>query len=251
MPKQHSYLPWLDVHVSPMSCADTVDYILEPHSKQRLLLNHNLHSCFLHLNDAVFRGLYRAADVVLIDGFPVYVEARMRGAARPGQRQGSTDWFTALLPLAADSGLRIAYVGARPEVLATAEANILQLYPTLRWKSWHGYRDDWTQAIKEINTFAPSLVLVGMGMPLQEHWIARYRGRLSDSVIIANVGACIDYFGGAQRLAPRWMGPLGLEWMFRLLHDPRRLAYRYLAEPVKFALLRIRSRNDRPQAGGV
>ena len=72
--------------------------------------------------------------------------------------------------------------------------------------------------------------MVGMGMPLQEHWIAENYDKLGNAVILP-CGAAIDYFAGAIPTPPRWAGRLGLEWLYRLLAEPTRLWKRYLIEP--------------------
>ena len=82
----------------------------------------------------------------------------------------------------------------------------------------------------EINAFAPHILLVGMGMPRQEAWIVRNHSALGPCAIFS-VGAAFDYEAGAQRAAPRWMGKVGLEWLFRLAADPGRLFTRYCIEP--------------------
>jgi N-acetylglucosaminyldiphosphoundecaprenol N-acetyl-beta-D-mannosaminyltransferase len=69
-----------------------------------------------------------------------------------------------------------------------------------------------------------------MGMPKQEHWILKNSGALQFNTI-CTVGACMDYVVGAKKLPPRWLGPIGLEWAYRLFTEPRRLFRRYLIEP--------------------
>ncbi|HEY0053078.1 MAG TPA: WecB/TagA/CpsF family glycosyltransferase, partial [Caulobacteraceae bacterium] len=78
--------------------------------------------------------------------------------------------------------------------------------------------------------FRPDVLMVGMGMPRQELWILDHFEALPDCVILP-VGAAFDYEAGVQAAAPRWMGRLGLEWLFRLAHDPKRLFVRYCVEP--------------------
>ena len=81
-----------------------------------------------------------------------------------------------------------------------------------------------------INDFGPDLLLVGMGMPRQEKWLLDHRKALRAGVKM-NVGALFDYLSGNVPMPPRWLGPLGLEWAYRLLTTPRRVVRRYLIEP--------------------
>jgi N-acetylglucosaminyldiphosphoundecaprenol N-acetyl-beta-D-mannosaminyltransferase len=78
-----------------------------------------------------------------------------------------------------------------------------------------------------INAAAPDIVWVGLGTPKQDYWVSRHRERLSAAALIA-VGAAFDFHAGVRRQAPRWMQRSGLEWLFRLIQEPRRLAFRYL-----------------------
>ncbi len=84
--------------------------------------------------------------------------------------------------------------------------------------------------VEQVRAFAPDILFVGMGMPRQELWILNNLEALPNCVIFS-VGAAFDYEAGAQAEAPRWMGRMGVEWLFRLVHDPKRLARRYLIEP--------------------
>ena len=84
--------------------------------------------------------------------------------------------------------------------------------------------------LDSINNFQPNILFVGMGSPRQERWIIDNLEHLEANVVIA-VGGCMDLFAGEIPNAPRWMGPLLLEWLFRLLSEPRRLWKRYLVEP--------------------
>jgi N-acetylglucosaminyldiphosphoundecaprenol N-acetyl-beta-D-mannosaminyltransferase len=84
--------------------------------------------------------------------------------------------------------------------------------------------------IVDINAYAPHILMVGMGMPRQELWILENRHDLRVNVIMPS-GAIMDYIAGALPTPPRWLGPLGLEWCYRLLAEPARLSRRYMLEP--------------------
>lgn len=97
------------------------------------------------------------------------------------------------------------------------------------------------KTIEQIRALRPALLLVGLGMPKQEAWIARVRN-LVDVPMIMPVGGFADYFTGRAKTPPRFLGPLGLEWAYRLIHAPRRLGFRYLVEPMLLLGLLIRAR---------
>ncbi|WP_366908942.1 WecB/TagA/CpsF family glycosyltransferase [Nesterenkonia sp.] len=151
----------------------------------------------------------------------------------PQRRLGSTDWIdhcAALAPVR-----RIALLGASADANAAAAA-ALESTPVHAPDCLSLPADPWQperlpEIAAQISAFAPDVLLIGMGMPLQER-VAAQLAQLTDVPVIAAVGGAIDQISGAQPLAPRWLGRLGLEWLFRLLSDPRRLAHRYLVEPV-------------------
>jgi N-acetylglucosaminyldiphosphoundecaprenol N-acetyl-beta-D-mannosaminyltransferase len=114
-----------------------------------------------------------------------------------------------------------------------------KMFPALNIRSHHGYFDMAAESgriIDLIQAEPPNVLLVGMGMPRQEKWIAEnYQRRLANVILMA--GAAMDYFANATVTPPRWMGRLGLEWTCRLAAEPQRLWRRYLVEP--WSLLRL------------
>ena len=88
-------------------------------------------------------------------------------------------------------------------------------------------REEARDVLEAINSSAADIVWVGVGTPKQDYWVARHRALLQAPVLIA-VGAAFDFHAGLQRQAPKWMQRSGLEWLFRLTQEPRRLAFRYL-----------------------
>jgi N-acetylglucosaminyldiphosphoundecaprenol N-acetyl-beta-D-mannosaminyltransferase len=128
------------------------------------------------------------------------------------------------------------YVGGAPQVVETARLRLSQLHPGAKIQVRDGYFDatpgsvENAAVVEQVRAFSPDVLFVGMGMPRQELWILNNLDALPNSVIFS-VGAAFDYEAGAQAEAPRWMGRMGIEWLFRLVHDPRRLARRYLIEP--------------------
>ncbi|WP_082097427.1 WecB/TagA/CpsF family glycosyltransferase [Demequina silvatica] len=203
------------------------------------IANMNLHGAYLFEHDQAFRTYTESADLCLIDGWPILKLLRSRRHRAARFRTGSTDWLQELL----DSGvpLTIAAIGGTAEASALAAAAISRDYPSITWVGVPGYQLERSAESIARAVAAASLVLVGMGMPRQERWILDNRPLLANKVV-ANVGGCIDYFAGTQDLAPRWLGAVGLEWLYRLSRDPARLASRYLLEPVKLCVALIRRR---------
>ncbi|WP_193046302.1 WecB/TagA/CpsF family glycosyltransferase [Mycolicibacterium baixiangningiae] len=219
----------LDISVTPLTAPEVAEIVANASGK-RLLLNHNLHSAYLHDVDSRFRELYRRATWVIVDGAPILWLTSQFSTDTFGTswRVSSTDWLEALTRV--HSSGRLFIFGA------TADSN-QKAVDVLRGRltNWaisgvDGYVND-EVAVKAITDFNPDLVIVGLGMPRQEHFLLRNFDGLP-AATYATVGGAIDYVGGSTRLAPRWLGSLGLEWLWRLLNEPRRLAHRYLIEPV-------------------
>lgn len=237
----------LGVQVTPLTSGRVVQRIQEAtqNGDSLRIANHNLHSVYLYHTDPEFRSYCDESDLVLIDGWPVWFAARRSSTTVPGteSRIGSSDWLQHLL----EDGdpITICSVGGSVEASRAAADAITQSYPHITWYGFDGYSNNGVPSPGLVDAISNSdLVLVGMGMPLQEKWISNNADVLRGK-IVANVGGCIDYFGGTQKHAPRWLGRLGLEWAYRLLASPRRLAGRYIAEPFKLAaVLHSRKRED-------
>lgn len=186
-------------------------------------------------------GVYQRASLSLADGKPILWMARLLGSPLPEKVSGS-DLLEPLMGLAARRGWRVFLFGASPEVSARAEANLREANPWLRIvgrdSSWWDPSDpDSCQGLVEaIRRSGADLVVVALGCPKQELWMARHAALVQPAVAIG-LGASLDFAAGAVRRAPRWMADAGLEWAYRLSREPRRLAYRYLVRDTQIVPL--------------
>ena len=208
--------------------------------------NHNLHSAYLMLDDEGMQRWNAIADLVFVDGMSLVAASRLRGGRlRPVHRATILDWMPGVLSDAAREGSIVYHLGGDPAWVDRGAARWRAEHPGLLLHLHHGYFSDEESGavVERINAVAPPLLLVGMGMPRQEEWLADHARELSAPVIVT-VGAFLAYAAGATAEPPRWIGRVGLEWAWRLVADPRRLARRYLLEPVLLAReLRRRARN--------
>lgn len=202
-----------------------------------LVANHNLHSLYLLPRHPELAAFYAGADLIEIDSTPLIAFARLLGLpARPFHRCTYLDWRDHFWSLADRRGWRVFYLGGAPGVAKTAAGRISRLYPGAVLGVADGYFDaapassDNQAVLKAIVDFRPDILLVGMGMPRQEQWILANRAALPTCAVLP-VGAAFDYEADVQAAAPRWMGRAGLEWLFRLTADPKRLWRRYCVEP--------------------
>jgi N-acetylglucosaminyldiphosphoundecaprenol N-acetyl-beta-D-mannosaminyltransferase len=205
--------------------------------RKGLVANHNLHSLALLKRRPALRAFFDMADLVEIDSVPLVLWGRLKGdPVSRAHRCTYLDWREDFWTRADRGGWRVFYLGGAPGVAARAAARISAAFPGAVVAVRHGYFDrragsaENRAVVAEINAFRPDVVLVGMGMPIQEDWIAENYAALDRGVVLS-VGAAFDYEAGVQPPAPRWLGQVGLEWLFRFASQPRRLFGRYFVEP--------------------
>jgi len=205
--------------------------------EQWCVANHNAHSIYLTKINARFADFFRKAELIEVDSTPLIFFTRALGLhSRQFHRCTYLDWRDHFWSLANRNAWRVYYLGGADGVAERAADSLAERYPDVKIATRSGYFDaaptsaENAEVLAEINAFAPQILFVGMGMPRQELWIGQNRERLP-ACIIFSVGAAFDYEAGVQCPAPRWMGPVGLEWLFRLVGDPKRLFFRYCIEP--------------------
>jgi N-acetylglucosaminyldiphosphoundecaprenol N-acetyl-beta-D-mannosaminyltransferase len=203
-----------------------------------LIAHHNLHSIYLCSRNPKMKEFYDNAQYIHIDGMPIVLLGKSFGL--PLKREHRTtyaDWSWSIIEQADSNGWRIFYLGSKPGVAEIGAQKIRSKYPDIHIATHHGYFDTSSSSrvsrdiVEIINDYKPHILMVGMGMPRQEFWIADNLKNLSANVVLPS-GAAIDYLADAVPTPPRWSGKLGLEWLFRLFAEPKRLGYRYLIEPI-------------------
>ncbi len=198
-----------------------------------LIAHHNLHSVYLYHADKKMRAFFGLASVIHIDGMPLIYWARLLGyPLKAEHRVTYVDWVHPLMAAAETKGWRVFYLGGKPGVAARAAERLRGRYPRLVIQTRHGYfgSEENDKVLEEIVEFRPHVLMVGMGMPRQEHWVLDNWDRLATNAVLT-AGACFDYVAGEIPTPPRWMGRVGLEWAYRLSSEPKRLWRRYLLEP--------------------
>ena len=199
--------------------------------------------------DAAFRDAYTATDLVTADGKPVTWLTRL-GGSRVALVTGS-DLVEPLCRLAAREGIGVAFVGPTVATLRIAvdrlKAGAPELSVALLTAPSFGFDPTGAEAdaiIGQIGDSGARLCLLAFGCPKQEIFAVRARAAVPGCGFVS-VGAGIDFVAGAQRRAPRWMRALAFEWVWRMLRDPRRLAWRYLACGLLMPVLTLEMVRDR------
>ncbi|MCK8828120.1 WecB/TagA/CpsF family glycosyltransferase [Natroniella acetigena] len=190
--------------------------------------------------DQQLKKILNSAELALADGVGLLLAAKMLGTELK-ERITGVELVHRLLKLGNQTGLRFYFLGSEPGVAAQAKENLQAQYPKLMIKTHHGYLDRRLeeQVIAEIKANQIDVLLVGMGVPLQEKWLNKYLTSLQVPVGIG-VGGVFDVLAGNKRRAPVVMQKFGLEWFFRLLQEPSR-AGRMVAIP-EFVLKVLRQR---------
>jgi N-acetylglucosaminyldiphosphoundecaprenol N-acetyl-beta-D-mannosaminyltransferase len=187
-----------------------------------------------------FRAIMNAADLVTPDGMPLVWGLRLLGI-RTAARVYGPDLTPHLLEAAAREGIPVGFYGATDAVLEKLLRAVGSRYPSLRVAyAWAPpfralTREEDRAATTLINDSGARILFVGLSTPKQERWMAAHRGRVE--AVMLGVGAAFDFLAGTKRQAPRWMMRAGLEWLFRLASEPRRLARRYLKHNPRFLIL--------------
>ena len=219
---------WIDNGIQHYVCVTGVHGVMESQGDAELLRIHN------------------ESGLTTPDGMPMVWAARLAGAKNT-QRVYGPDLMLAVCERAAERGWSCFLYGATDEVLDQLRTNLSGRFPDLSIVGTHSppfrpltpAEDD--AVIREINDSGAQIVWVGLSTPKQERWMASHVGRVNAPALFG-VGAAFDIHAGNLRQAPRWMQRSGLEWLFRLASEPRRLWRRYAVNNPRFVLAITRRR---------
>jgi N-acetylglucosaminyldiphosphoundecaprenol N-acetyl-beta-D-mannosaminyltransferase len=179
------------------------------------------------------RNFYNTCDGVFCDGVGVKLAARLLGQSLP-ERFTFPDWIDRLAAQCIATNQSLFFIGGSDGVAQKAAQKLVKDHPGLQIVGTnHGYFDktrgaeENNQVVQLVNRASPDVLIVGFGIPIQEKWLMENVQQLHGSVFLA-AGALFDYLAGVVPRGPRWMTDHGLEWLSRLLIEPRRLWSRYL-----------------------
>jgi N-acetylglucosaminyldiphosphoundecaprenol N-acetyl-beta-D-mannosaminyltransferase len=182
----------------------------------------NVHSIHMARRDGLLRDCINDADLVLPDGSGLKLAGRLLSGTDVNNLNG-TDFTPEVLRRAEACGQSVFLLGAKPQVIQSCLRRLMERYPDLRVAGYHHghFRDEEEAGILlEINRQQPNILLVALGTPLQEKWIARYAQQLKVGVCLA-VGGLFDFMSGERNRAPVWVRRMGIEWLFRFIQDPK------------------------------
>lgn len=196
----------------------------------------NAQSCNLFVEHPSYREAIMKTSLVYLDGNGPRIAAWLAGNRLP-RRMTAPDWFDDFCRFCQAHGLGLFLLGSEAGVAAAATQALADRHPSLRILGHqHGYFEaaQEQEIMDRINALQPDVLILAMGSPYQECWMATHRSQLHVPIIWGSGGA-LDYISGQSKRAPAWMRSLGMEWLGRLLLEPRRLWRRYLIGIPKFA----------------
>jgi N-acetylglucosaminyldiphosphoundecaprenol N-acetyl-beta-D-mannosaminyltransferase len=205
--------------------------------------------------NAAFRRRLNELDIVAPDGQPVRWAMNWLHATGLKERVYGPELMLRLCREACRRGISIYLYGSTPEVLERLVQSLRDRFPGLAIAGWESppFRplsaSEDAAAVDRINRSGAGLVFLGLGGPRQE--VFAHAHRASISAVQLCVGAAFDFLAGTKRMAPAWMQRRGLEWLFRLITEPRRLWRRYLVTNTVFSMLLARRLILGPALGGV
>lgn len=230
--------------ISLTTVAEVVDHLTAREPEGVLVVIANVHSVMSGRRNPALSDILAKADVVTPDGVPL-VWALKANRHSTASRVTGIDVMTGTFDLGRSSDLGHFLYGSTQATLDAMVANLSTQYPGARIVGVLSppFReltdDDLTEHASLISDSGADVVWVGLGMPKQEEWMARMRHRLP-GISLVGVGAAFDWLAGAMPMAPQWMRDNGLEWLFRLAIEPRRMWRRYAYNNPAFLILLIR-----------
>ncbi|MCR4891910.1 MAG: WecB/TagA/CpsF family glycosyltransferase [Lachnospiraceae bacterium] len=197
----------------------------------------NAHTAVTGWEDPAYRTVQKEAALVFPDGNSIAVEMRARGYRR-AERIAGPDFMTMLFSLGLKERVSHYFYGSSEETLEALRKSLSRTYPGIRIAGTYSppfreiSEEEDREHVERINKARPDFVWIGLGAPKQEKWMAAHKDRIKG--VMLGVGAGFDFHSGKVKRAAPWIQKLGLEWLQRLMLDPKRLLKRYLVTNTKF-----------------
>ncbi len=234
------YQSILGVLVNVTSLSSVVSNVVTWASKERgyYICVSNVHMCMEAFDYSSFRKVVNQADLVIPDGKPLSIAQKLLGHKNASQVRGQ-DIMNAICQISGEKSLNIGFYGGSSDViLELVMSNLKKQFTDIKISysfspPFYFLNDqEDLNVIKQINLNQVDVLFVGIGCPKQEIWMAEHKEKLN--CVMLGVGAAFDFIAGNKKHAPRWVQNIGLEWLFRLLSEPKRLWRRYLKQNPRF-----------------
>ncbi len=233
MKKELEYCKILGTNINVTNMEDTIAYLTENLEalKGNYVCVSNVHTTVMAYRDEAYRNVQNSGAMALPDGQPLSIVSRKRGFSQ-ARRVPGPDLMPAILNLSQKTGYSHYFYGSTEATLEALRAALLRRYPKLRIAGMYSppfrelTKEEDQEIVNRINESGADFVWVALGAPKQEWWMYEHRNRIK--ALMLGVGAAFDFTAGTTKRAPMWMQKLCLEWVFRILRDPKRMLPRYL-----------------------
>ncbi len=231
-----------------LTMKDAVDWVFRSiavgrRSASRYVVTPNVSLTMLHQDSANFRHVIHHADLTIVDGAPLVRASKWLGKDLPERVAGSDLVFNLFEAAIEEMPLRVFLLGAAPGVANRAAEVVEERWPAVNVVGTlspdFGFEKDAEQnaeILKEVNAAEPDVLVIGLGAPKQETWAYRHREQIGAAVTLC-VGGTIDFIAGEQKRAPTWMRKSGVEWIWRMATNPKRLLGRYVRDTIRLPRL--------------
>lgn len=239
---RHMRMEFLNTHVDNVTMNEALDEIdrLITLNKNAYVVTPNVDHIVQLEQGGELCDIYADADLIITDGKPLIWISKLYGTPIKEKISGS-DLFPLLCERAAAKGYKMFFLGAAEGVAAKAAANLMSRFPGLEVVGTYsppvGFENDPQEVARieqMIKDSAPHILIVGLGCPKQEKFIYRNRERLGVPLSLG-LGASLDFEAGNIKRSPKWMSDHGLEWLYRMASEPKRLVKRYVVDAVEIA----------------
>lgn len=200
----------------------------------------NVHTTVMAYNDRAYQQIQNSAVLAIPDGKPLSLVSKLRGY-KEAQRVAGPDLMPEILRMSEKEGYRHYFYGSTEKTLEFLEKNLRERYPDLNIVGTYSppfrkLSEEEDEKITEmINSTRPDFVWVGLGAPKQERWMYEHKDRVN--AVMLGVGAAFDFHAGTTKRAPKWVQEFYMEWLYRLIQDPKRLLKRYARSNIQFIWL--------------
>lgn len=239
MKNELTYCKILGTNINVTNMGDTISYITDNLEELRgdYICVSNVHTTVIAYRDKAYRNVQNSGAMALPDGQPLSIVSRKRGFSQ-ARRVPGPDLMPAILELSQKTGYRHYFYGSTQATLEALRAVLLRRYPKLQIAGMYSppfrelTKEEDEEIVRQINDSGADFVWVALGAPKQEWWMYEHRHRIR--ALMLGVGAAFDFTAGTTKRAPMWMQKLCMEWVFRILRDPKRMLPRYLSTNFSF-----------------
>ena len=247
-----SRIEFMNIQIDNLTMQETLNEIgnMIVENKKSYVVTPNVDHLIKLEYDSELRKVYDNASLILADGKPlIWISKLYRNPIK--EKISGSDLFPKMCKMAAEKKYTMFFLGAAEGVAAKVASNLKERYNGLNivgtYSPPYGFEKDGKEIKKiigMINESKPDILVVGLGCPKQEKFIYKYRDELNVPVSLG-LGASLDFEAGNIKRAPKWMANHGLEWLYRMIQDPKRLIKRYMFDDLKIIGLLFKYRKSK------